>query len=92
MKNIGIIFMTVVFCCNLNAQVGFSGWSEQFADSFESGDGAKDSPYIICTPEQLARLAVMVRNEHAKYADKHYRLSADIDLIGYVGPGGVVAK
>ena len=83
-----IIILFAIVCGNLNAQMAISVWSDDFADSFEGGDGAKDSPYIISTPEQLARLAVMVRDEYAEYADKHYRLSADIDLVGYAGQGG----
>lgn len=49
-------------------------WSGQIAMAFAGGNGTEDNPYIIETPEQLAKLC----NSLSTTPKKHYRLGADI--------------
>ncbi len=51
-------------------------WSGAAADSYASGNGTKDDPYIIETPEQLAKLC----SNLTVCRDKYYKLAADIYL------------
>ena len=51
------------------------------------GAGTEANPYQISTPEQLANLAKLVNARNADYNDKHYKLTADIDLAG-IDPNG----
>ncbi|MDL2298403.1 hypothetical protein LJC40_04550 [Synergistaceae bacterium OttesenSCG-928-D05] len=62
-------------------------WNGSTADSFAGGDGTAANPYQIATAEQLAFLAAAVNakskdNDTKPYTDKHYKLTADIDLGG----------
>lgn len=50
-----------------------------YADSYESGDGSKDKPYLICNDMQLAKLAHDVNNG-VSFSGKHFKLTKDIDL------------
>jgi len=50
-------------------------WSGYFASKYASGEGTKESPYIIETPEQLAKLML-----DPATAGKYYKLGADIRL------------
>lgn len=53
-----------------------SVWSGYRAVSYASGKGTKEEPYIIETPEQLARLVDLDTDSDGKY----YKLTADIYL------------
>ena len=50
-----------------------------YADSYESGDGSKDKPYLISNDMQLAKLAHDVNNG-VSFSGKHFKLTKDIDL------------
>ena len=50
-----------------------------YADSYESGDGTKDNPYLIANDMQLAKLAHDVNNG-VSFSGKHFKLTKDIDL------------
>ncbi len=74
-------------------------WDGSAADSFESGSGTKDDPYVIKTAEQLAYLAASV-NDMNGFLEKHFRLDADILLNdttnwknwgSYTGEGHLIA-
>ncbi len=56
-------------------------WTDYASSSYGGGKGTKDSPYLIYTPEQLARVA---KNERVgKVANgKYFKLMRDIDLSG----------
>lgn len=58
-------------------------WSNYAAESFEGGSGTKDNPYLIGTPEQLAKLAKDV-NEGTSYTGEYFKLTADLDLSAHV--------
>lgn len=51
-------------------------WSGYYAENYASGSGTKEDPYIIETPEQMARLADYDWNNAGKY----YKLTADLYL------------
>jgi len=78
-----------------NKMPGFinsSFWIDKRATAFESGNGTKDSPFIITTAEQLALFAYVIcdLNEegyNTYYSSKHYKLGADIDLAGNIWVG-----
>lgn len=50
---------------------------------FAGGNGAQSSPWLIATAEQLSGLRLL-----ASTAGKYFRLTADIDLAGYLAAGG----
>ena len=50
-----------------------------YADSYESGDGSKDNPYLIGNDMQLAKLAHDVNNGES-FSGKYFKLTKDIDL------------
>ena len=52
-------------------------WSGKLAHDFTDGTGTESDPYIIETPEQLAKLANLTVGETA---GKYYKLAADIKL------------
>jgi hypothetical protein len=53
---------------------------------FSGGDGTKQSPYVIATPEDLKNLSIIMRpnNWTRTYANAYYVQSKDIDLNGVV--------
>jgi hypothetical protein len=48
-----------------------------------SGSGTEESPFLISTAEELARLAFFSNRRDTAFSNKHYRLIADIDLSEY---------
>jgi hypothetical protein len=54
--------------------------------AFSGGDGTKQSPYIIATPEDLKNLSIIMRpnNWTRTYANAYYVQTKDIDLGGVV--------
>ena len=54
-----------------------------YINSFFSGDGSQNNPYIITTPVQLEQLATYVNEGNTTYSNKHYKLGNDIDLSDY---------
>ena len=55
-----------------------------YADASFLGAGTGESPYLISTAEDLVKLAELTNSTAtaAEYADKYYRLTADIDMAG----------
>ena len=51
-------------------------WSGEVASKFAGGEGTKLKPYLIETPEQMAKLI----KEAGDYSKKHFKLTADIYL------------
>lgn len=58
-------------------------WLKFAASSFEGGEGTMESPYLIKTAEQLAKLAKDVHDGVDTYADTYFEMVADIDLNGH---------
>ena len=50
---------------------------------FAGGNGTAASPYQISTPAQLEYFARLINAKNTDYNDKHYILTANIDLSGY---------
>ncbi len=50
-----------------------------------TGDGSEETPYSIASTEDWNQLAEWIANNNAEYADKHYRLDADIDVGRMIG-------
>ena len=57
-------------------------WNGEIADSFESGDGTFESPYIIAKPSQLALLAQLVNNGIGDFATLYYAVTNQLVLNG----------
>jgi hypothetical protein len=59
-------------------------WIDMSADNFAGGDGTLENPYLIATPQQLARLAFLVNGARVRgdnYSKgKYFKLTANIDL------------
>lgn len=49
-------------------------WSGLQAIDYDGGDGTKDNPYLISTPEQMAKLVGNINDADGKY----YKLTADL--------------
>ena len=58
-------------------------WKDLAAESFDGGDGTAESPYLIKTAEQLAKVAKDVYDGDTDYADTYFKITADIDLDGH---------
>ena len=58
-------------------------WTDFAASSFEGGEGTAESPYLIKTPEHLAKLAKDVYDGTSVYENTYFKLVADIDLAGH---------
>ena len=51
--------------------------------TFSGGDGTQYDPFIITTPQQLEKLALLVNTNNNDYNNKFYLLGNDIDLSDY---------
>lgn len=57
-------------------------WLDFASANFEGGEGTVESPYLINTPEQLAKLAKDVYDGKT-YSGTYFKMVADIDLNGH---------
>jgi len=83
---VGILFYYVVIT---NTNTGVNGNTTASVTSsivmvevfsFCGGSGTHSDPYLICTPKQLDNVRHVL--------DKNFKLNNDIDLTGYLAPGG----
>ena len=62
-------------------------WTDYAAGSFASGNGTKEDPYIINSPEQLAKLAKDINsgigNQEYTHNKEYFLLGNDIDLSAH---------
>ncbi len=70
---------------SVNDTLYIETWEDYASTSYASGSGTASSPYIIKTPEQLAKLAVDSRNSNL--SGKYYKLGANIDLSAHIWSG-----
>lgn len=83
-----------------SASFAQTSWLDHAADSYAGGSGTQADPYLIATPEQLAKLAadtygsaasVMEQKEnytiYEAFEGVYFRLTADIDLSGHEWQG-----
>ena len=73
-KSFNVTVMALCFCALTN---------KINAQQFGGGDGSPADPYQIASPEHLAQLAGYVNTKNTNYNNKHYILTADIDLSIY---------
>ncbi len=50
------------------------------ATAFDGGDGTEASPYLIGSAKALRAVSGLVNGMNAEYADKHYKMTADVEL------------
>lgn len=79
-----LLFIIIIACiCNvIYAQIPV--WNGGVSETFDGGEGTKDDPYRIATPEQLAKLSNDV-NLGNSYDGTYFILTSDIDLGGKEG-------
>ena len=70
---------------NVAAVSDNTSWTNYAASSFEGGEGTAESPYLIKTAEQLAKLAKDVNEGVSTYENTYFKMVADIDLDGPTG-------
>lgn len=58
-------------------------WTNYAASSFEGGEGTAESPYLIKTAEQLAKLAKDVNEGVSTYENTYFKMVANINLDGH---------
>lgn len=62
-------------------------WTDYAADSFASGKGTKEDPYIINSPEQLSKLAKDInsgiKDQEYTHNQEYFLLGNDIDLSAH---------
>lgn len=100
MKKIFTLLCTLAFAGTMSAQ----SWVNYAADSYAGGTGTYDDPYLISTPEQLAKLAKDCDNgedffDAMNLENQYFKMTDDIDLDGrdwepiggFRGLGGMAA-
>lgn len=50
------------------------------AAAFDGGNGTESSPYLIGSAKALRAVSGLVNGMNAEYADKHYKMTADVEL------------
>ena len=68
---------------NVAAVSDNTSWTNYAASSFEGGEGTAESPYLIKTAEQLAKLTKDVNEGVSTYENTYFKMVADIDLDGH---------
>ena len=63
---------------NRNTIYNVSNWDGSIAESYKSGDGTKEKPYIISNGSELAFFAQQLENQNSDYEGVYFELSNDI--------------
>ena len=50
------------------------------AAAFDGGNGTEESPYLIGSAKALRAVSGLVNGMNAEYGDKHYKMTADVEL------------
>lgn len=79
MKKLITLFSALLVAASLPAQIS---WTIFAAKEFAGGSGTEDDPYLISTPNQLAKIAKDCDNGN-DWLDTYFLLTNDIDLYGY---------
>ncbi len=61
-------------------EIDKSAWRGEIAESFSSGFGTENAPYIIRTSEEFALLATVINEQREGYVDAYYALGNDVNL------------
>lgn len=75
-----LFFMLALLAWGSGAKAQDS-WANHVAAAYDGGDGNSESPYLIASAEQLARMAARVNDGTG--TGKSYVLTADIDASAY---------
>lgn len=77
---------------SLNQSYAASYWSSYYASSFAGGTGSQSNPYLISTPEQLARVAYVTNSSYysKSYTNKYFKLTNNINLSKVDSSGNFV--
>lgn len=79
MKKLITLFSALLVAASLPAQIS---WTIFAAKEFAGGSGTEEDPYLISTPNQLAKIAKDCDNGN-DWLDTYFLLTNDIDLSGY---------
>lgn len=79
MKKLITLFSALLVAASLPAQIS---WTIFAAKEFAGGSGTEEDPYLISTPNQLAKIAKDCDNGN-DWLDTYFLLTNDIDLDGY---------
>lgn len=79
MKKLITLFSALLVAASLPAQIS---WTIFAAKEFAGGSGTEEDPYLISTPNQLAKIAKDCDNGN-DWLDTYFLLTDDIDLSGY---------
>lgn len=79
MKKLITLFSALLVAASLPAQIS---WTIFAANEFAGGSGTEEDPYLISTPNQLAKIAKDCDNGN-DWLDTYFLLTDDIDLSGY---------
>lgn len=79
MKKLITLFSALLVAASLPAQIT---WKMFAANEFAGGSGTEEDPYLISTPNQLAKIAKDCDNGN-DWLDTYFLLTDDIDLKGY---------
>ncbi len=79
MKKLITLFSALLVAASLPAQIS---WTIFAAKEFAGGSGTEEDPYLISTPNQLAKIAKDCDNGN-DWLDTYFLLTNDIDLNGY---------
>lgn len=79
MKKLITLFSALLVAASLPAQIT---WKMFAANEFAGGSGTEEDPYLISTPNQLAKIAKDCDNGN-DWLDTYFLLTDDIDLSGY---------
>jgi len=69
-----------VLCVQLSFAAMAAAWTGSIATSYAGGNGSKENPFQIATPDQLALLGDTVNTKGKTYFGKFFVLTADLDL------------
>lgn len=92
----GMTFAALPLCVQAETGLDYSVDNEAYYCSSEpsenaelsalfEGEGTKENPYILSTPQHFSLLAIMVNNGNALYNSAYYKLGNSIDFSGVSG-------
>ncbi len=80
-KIVGIV-LTIAMVASCISFTAFADYDLTGTTKYFEGAGTEADPYLISTAADLVTLAELTRVLDSTYADKYYKLTADIDMTG----------
>lgn len=78
-ENTLIVYTSCTFSAEFQYSENVQLWDGSVAESYSSGNGTKEEPFLISTPSELALLAKQTNNNEIKDV-KYFKLINNIDL------------